>query len=50
LIELGLLSAEEASKVDQIASKQVEDAIAFAEKSPDPDLNDLALDLYGESM
>jgi pyruvate dehydrogenase E1 component alpha subunit len=49
LIEVGLLSAEEASKVDQIASKQVEDAIAFAEKSPDPDLNDLARDLYGDS-
>jgi pyruvate dehydrogenase E1 component alpha subunit len=50
LMELNLLSAEEASRIDQAASREVEDAIAFAEKSPDPDLEDLTRDTYGGSV
>lgn len=50
LIELNLLSAEEASRIDQAACRKVEDAIAFAEKSPDPDLEDLTRDVYGGSV
>jgi pyruvate dehydrogenase E1 component alpha subunit len=50
LMELNLLSAEEASKIAQGASREVEDAIAFAEKSPEPDLGDLLRDVYGGSV
>ena len=44
-----MLTADEMEKIDQEITAQVEEAVKFAEESPEPDPKDLYRDVYAES-
>jgi pyruvate dehydrogenase E1 component alpha subunit len=48
LMEEGLLDEEEYAEMEQMVNREVEDALRFAEESPDPDLGELHTDVYKE--
>jgi pyruvate dehydrogenase E1 component alpha subunit len=48
LMEEGLLDEEEYAEMEQMVNREVEDALRFAEESPDPDLGELYTDVYKE--
>jgi len=44
-----MLTAEDIEKIDQEITAQVEEAVKFADESPEPDPKDLYRDVYAES-
>jgi len=48
LSDLGVLTAEKMELLKEAAHKEIEDAVAFAEASPDPDVEALLLDVYAD--
>ena len=48
LLDDGLLDHKEIEEIDTAAIAEVEDAVAFAESSPDPDPDELLTDVYHE--
>lgn len=46
LMEAGVLTEESAKQLQDAASKQIEDAVKFAENSPEPSIDSLLEDLY----
>lgn len=47
-ISAGIFTSEEAAAIQESAKKQVEEAVAFAEKSPITDLSELYTDVYAD--
>jgi pyruvate dehydrogenase E1 component alpha subunit len=45
-----MLTAEEIQKIDEEITAQVEEAVKFADESPDPDPKDLYRDVYAEEV
>ncbi|GIW51802.1 MAG: pyruvate dehydrogenase E1 component subunit alpha [Gemmatimonadales bacterium] len=48
LVEEGLLDNEEYAEMERSVNQEVEDALRFADESPDPDLSELYTDVYKE--
>ncbi|GBD31447.1 Acetoin:2,6-dichlorophenolindophenol oxidoreductase subunit alpha [bacterium HR33] len=48
LVEEGLLDDEEYAEMERRVNQEVEDALRFADESPDPDLSELYTDVYKE--
>jgi len=46
LLEIGAVSADELERMDQETQDIVEDAVQFAEESPEPTLDDLYSNVY----
>ena len=46
LIERGILTAEECKEIYRLALKEIEEAVAFAESSPEPGLETIFEDIY----
>jgi len=46
LVEMGVLTEEDADRIDQEASEEIEKAVKFAEQSPPPDPEDVLADVY----
>ncbi len=46
LVAHAVLTADEASTIESKAQKEIEDAIAFAKDSPDPQVSDIGRDVY----
>ncbi|MGH7266269.1 MAG: thiamine pyrophosphate-dependent dehydrogenase E1 component subunit alpha [Candidatus Rokuibacteriota bacterium] len=42
----GILAREEAERIDREIAKEIDDAVAFAERSPDPELSEMFTDVY----
>jgi TPP-dependent pyruvate/acetoin dehydrogenase alpha subunit len=42
----GILSAEQIARIQREVAKEIEDAVEFAERSPDPDLQEMFTDVY----
>jgi pyruvate dehydrogenase E1 component alpha subunit len=42
----GILAREDAERIDRAIAKEIDDAVAFAERSPDPELSEMFTDVY----
>ncbi len=47
LVARGVLTDEQAEAIDQEAAREIEEAIEFGMQSPEPDLDQLLVDIYG---
>jgi pyruvate dehydrogenase E1 component alpha subunit len=50
LIESNILTPEDLKKIDEDVTAGIEEAIKFAESSPEPDIADLTKDVYAEEI